>query len=239
MPNTELCDWGDPHKLVRVSAQIISPTTFLSLIGIGHITLEATSVSETAVLDVALVIDTSESMSRDTDSVSYTRSDVGWDLPVGGGLPTSARAECWGTGGTFDPDRGRWAGCCNDPGTGNVGDGSRQANDIVVPNGLIWHDTNGNGMYDGPGENGLSSSLPQSSSLANPDGFNFTTLVCEPFKAVKDAARMFIKRLDFVRGDRVVLVTFDRQGVPYAPIGPDGEATCARCCAAKPWRSKR
>ncbi|NLF74274.1 MAG: hypothetical protein GX573_01150, partial [Chloroflexi bacterium] len=82
MPNTELCDWGDPHKLVRVSAQINSPTTFLSLIGIGHITLEATSVSETAVLDVALVIDTSESMSNQTDIYSYTHANVGWDLPV-------------------------------------------------------------------------------------------------------------------------------------------------------------
>mgnify|MGYP005846446339 FL=1 len=219
MPNTELCDWGDPHKLVRVSAQIISPTTFLSLIGIGHITLEATSVSETAVLDVALVIDTSESMSRDTKATSYTQ--VGWSLPVGGGLPTSARAACWGADGvSFDIDRGAWAGCCNDPGHGNVGDGSLQANGVVVPNGLIWHDTNGNGMYDGAHENGLANSLPQSTSLTNPDGFNFTTLVCAPFKDVKDAARMFIKRLDFVRGDRVVLVTFDRQGVPYAPINP-------------------
>lgn len=216
MPNTELCDWGDPHKLVRVSAQIDSPTTFLSLIGIGTITLETTSVSETAVLDVALVIDTSESMSKFTTQNSYTR--VGWDLPVGGGLPTSARAACWGEDGDFDIDRGAWAGCCNDPGTGNVGDGALQANGVVVPNGLIWHDTNGNGMYDGGHENGLASSTPQSSSLTDPDGFNFSTLVCEPFKDVKDASRMFIKRLDFVRGDRVVLVTFDRQGVPYAPM---------------------
>lgn len=229
MPNTELCDWGDPHKLVRVSAQINSPTTFLSLIGIGHITLEATSVSETAVLDVALVIDTSESMSNQTDIYSYTHANVGWDLPVGGGLPTSARSECVTTQeeidtGVLQPnDRERWAGCCNDPGTGNVGDGSLQANGVVVPNGLIWHDTNGNSMYDGPGENGLASSARQSTSLTNPDGFNFTTLVCEPFKDVKDAARMFIKRLDFVRGDRVVLVTFDRQGVAYAPVGPGGE----------------
>jgi len=55
----------------------------------------------------------------------------------------------------------------------------------------------------------------QSSSLTDPTGFNFTTLICRPFKDVKDAARLFIKRLDFVRGDRVVLVTFDRAGIAY------------------------
>jgi hypothetical protein len=41
-----------------------------------------------------------------------------------------------------------------------------------------------------------------------PDG-NFSDLICQPFKQVRDAARRFIKRLDFVRGDRLVLVTFN------------------------------
>jgi hypothetical protein len=40
-----------------------------------------------------------------------------------------------------------------------------------------------------------------------------------PFKNVKDAARLFVKRLDFVRGDRVVLVTFARDGVSLDPDG--------------------
>lgn len=222
MPETELCDWDDPHKLVRVSAQVESPTTFLALIGIKDIMLEATSVSETAVLDVALVIDTSESMSKETNIADYTYIKVIY--PVGSGSPLAQRGECFTTDADlanyYDPlSRERWGGCCNDPGTGNVGDGRTQSNGVVLPNGLIWHDTNGNKMYDGPSEDGLASTVPQSSSLTDPDGFNYTTLICSPFKDVKDAARLFIKRLDFVRGDRVALVTFDRAGIAYDPDG--------------------
>jgi hypothetical protein len=86
-----------------------------------------------------------------------------------------------------------------------------------LPNGYIWHDTNGNGMWDGNSENGVANSQHATSNLFDPSTFNFSTLVCNPFKDVKDAARMFIKRLDFVRGDRVVLVTLDRHGVAYDP----------------------
>lgn len=226
MPETELCDWDDPRKLVRVSAQVESPTTFLSLIGIDSFTLEATSVSETAVLDVALVIDTSQSMAKETDLSDYMA--IGIQTPVTGypadGVGLHIRGECY----TEDDEvidgwavpalgKERWAGCCNDPGTGQVGDGSRQSNNIIVPNGLIWHDTNGDGLYSGPGENGVSSSAAQSS----PGDPNYTTLICMPFKEVKDAGRLFIKQLDFVRGDRAVLVTFDRNGVAYDPDGSD------------------
>lgn len=229
MPETELCNWDDPRKLVRVSAQIESPTTFLALIGIPSITLETTSVSETAVLDVALVIDTSESMSKETNSTDYTRVN----LSYGAGGSLTIRGECnttpedWAAG--LDPyARERWAGCCNDPGTGQVSDGTiRRSTGGFLPNGVIWHDANFNGMWD-PGEDGLASSAAQSSSLTDPDdpdGFNFTTLICRPFKTVKDAARQFIKQLDFVRGDRVVLVTFDRAGVAY---DPDGDGTTFR-----------
>ena len=221
MPVTELCNWNDPRKLVRVSAQIESPTTFLALIGIPSITLEATSVSETAVLDVALVIDTSESMSKETNSTHYT--SIG--LTYGGAGSLTIRGDCNTTpddlaAGLGVYSRERWAGCCNDPGTGQVSDGTvRRASGGFLPNGYIWHDTNFNGIWDGPGEDGLASNVAQSSSLTDPDGFNFTTLICRPFKDVKDAARLFIKRLDFVRGDRVVLVTFDRVGIAYDPDG--------------------
>jgi len=220
MPETELCDWDDPRKLIRVSAQIESPTTFLALLGIDSITLEATSVAETAVLDVALVIDTSESMSQETNSTHYTA--IG--LTYGGGGSLTIRSECNTTpedlqNGIKPYARERWAGCCNDPGTGSVSDGTvRKSTGGFLPNGYIWHDANFNNMWD-PGEDGLASSTAQSSSLTDPQGFNFTTLICRPFKEVKDAARLFIKRLDFVRGDRVVLVTFDRVGVAYDPDG--------------------
>jgi hypothetical protein len=43
----------------------------------------------------------------------------------------------------------------------------------------------------------------------NGDGY-FDDLVCSPFRTVRDAAANFIDRLDFVRGDRVAVVTFDR-----------------------------
>lgn len=204
MGETELCDWDDPRKLVRVSAQIVSPTTFLSLIGIGDITLEATSVSETAVLDVALVIDTSESMAKDTTTADYQLA--GLNAPGGGGLVM--RDQCYTpVSGVFGSEK--YAGCCNYPGQGYVGDGRVQANGVLLPNGQIWHDANGNSMYDGPSENGVSSNVS--------DPTNASTLICNPFKDVKDAARLFIKRLDFVRGDRVVLVTFDRAANVIAP----------------------
>ncbi|HML21054.1 MAG TPA: pilus assembly protein TadG-related protein [Aggregatilinea sp.] len=237
MGNTELCNWSDPRKLVRVSAQITSPTSFLKLFGFDDFILEATSLSETAVLDVALVIDTSESMSKYT----YLQSPT-YSVPAGeedtfvkysnqgsGEFSTQLYDRCFGgylgSNTTF-----RWGGCCNDVGQGYVGDGSKQSNGVTVPNGQIWHDTNGNLLYDGPAENGvLPGSNPQTDWLgydADPrdpseksEYFNYTTLVCMPFKDVKDAARLFIKRLDFVRGDRVVFVTFDRNGTIYDPDG--------------------
>lgn len=236
MPETELCDWDDPRKLVRVSAQIKSPTTFLSLLGIEAITLESTSVSETAVIDIALVIDTSESMSKQSDSS---------DLSLAGLRSNSQNPDGHGGDGTrywperctYDGTEGfKWGGCCNDTGAGFVGDGRKQSNGIVVANGLIWHDTNGNGMYDGNIENGVVNNKPQTVDARNQllgsdeyspideeskELFNFTTLVCDPFKQVKDAARAFVRQLDFVRGDRIVFVTFDQEAIVLDPDGDE------------------
>jgi hypothetical protein len=239
MPETELCDWDDPRKLVRVSAQIKSPTTFLSLIGIKSITLESTSVSETAVIDIALVIDTSESMSKETNGTDLTRVGLlSGSNPDGSGPPGSKYwpARCT-TSNTTGTENFGWGGCCNDIGTGYVGDGRKQSNNLIVENGLIWHDTNGNGMWDGNYENGVSSNTPQtnpnfgnhpayvfdSQKESDPASINFTTLVCNPFKQVKDAARAFVRQLDFVRGDRIVFVTFDRNAQAYTPTTAGGE----------------
>ncbi|MBK8021336.1 MAG: VWA domain-containing protein [Chloroflexi bacterium] len=60
----------------------------------------------------------------------------------------------------------------------------------------------------------------------DPDGvldgngnFDFSDLVCQPFREARDAAEEFLARLDFLRGDRVAFVTFDR----FATIiDPDG-----------------
>lgn len=62
----ECDDTQQPRKLVRVIAQIESPTVFLRLIGWGTITLEASAISETAVLDVVMIFDASESMLNQT-----------------------------------------------------------------------------------------------------------------------------------------------------------------------------
>lgn len=167
-----------PRKLVRVIAQVDSPTTFLRLIGWGDITLEASAVAETAVIDVALVLDTSMSMSISTSVTQYTGP-----APDGADLQMSEiRSECI--------DNYRWGGCCNDPGNGTVDD-----------DGVIGNVTSG--AADG----------------------DYSDLICQPFKQVRDAARTFIQRLDFVRGDRVVFVTFDDFGEVVDPVPPyDDEA---------------
>ncbi|MBZ0305497.1 MAG: VWA domain-containing protein, partial [Anaerolineae bacterium] len=85
-----------------------------------------------------------------------------------------------------------YGGCCNDPGTGSVA--------LVGGVWKIYTDGNANGKYDA-GEDGITNT--------NPDD-DYSDLICQPFKQVKDAARNFIHRLDFTRGDRVGLVTFAR-----------------------------
>jgi hypothetical protein len=167
----ELCT-VPPRKLVRVQAQIDSPTTFLRLIGWQTVTLETSAVSETAALDVALVLDTSESMAAPTSLSEYTAVEPSY----------TARTEC--------VDNYNYYECCNDPGNGQIS-----------INGIITN---------------LSSNVVDN---------DFSDLVCQPFKQVKDAAREFVQRLDFVRGDRVVFVTFDRGSGPVIPDNPSGPGT--------------
>jgi Flp pilus assembly protein TadG len=56
---------GIPQKLVRVTITLEYPMSFLQLMGITHVELKESSISEAASMDVVLVIDTSESMSWD------------------------------------------------------------------------------------------------------------------------------------------------------------------------------
>lgn len=65
-PQLECESTLQPRKLVRVTAQVQSPTVFLRLLGWGTVTLEATAISETAVLDVVMIFDVSESMLNQT-----------------------------------------------------------------------------------------------------------------------------------------------------------------------------
>lgn len=57
---TQLCT-ADELKLVRVTAQIEAPTVFMRLLGYDTVTLTETAISQTAVIDVVLVMDVSES----------------------------------------------------------------------------------------------------------------------------------------------------------------------------------
>jgi hypothetical protein len=71
----QLCT-RDQRKLIRVTAQIESPTIFLRLIGWQNILLQASSLSETAVLDIVLVMDVSESMANQTTYTDW--ADAGY-----------------------------------------------------------------------------------------------------------------------------------------------------------------
>jgi hypothetical protein len=168
------------RKLVRVIAQLDAPTTFLSLFGWHNVRLEAFSTSETAVMDVALVLDTSESMGFDTTQAHYTSSPIDLNAPP---------AKCFER--TIAGEGEYWlidGHCCNDPSDGSV-------------------DLGGN--------------IVGYSKNPNPDE-DFSDLVCMPFKNVRDAARDFLQRLDFVRGDRVVFVTYDVWANVISPGDLDG-----------------
>ncbi|MBZ0285076.1 MAG: hypothetical protein K8L97_30350 [Anaerolineae bacterium] len=68
------CDSSlQPRKLVKVTAQVLSPTVFLRLLGWPTVVLEATAISETAVLDVVMIFDTSESMLNQTSYDDWSR----------------------------------------------------------------------------------------------------------------------------------------------------------------------
>ena len=66
-----VCDDGSGRKLVRVQASVEVPTTFMNLFGQETFTLTAAAVSETASLDVVIVLDVSESMLYDTTMDDY------------------------------------------------------------------------------------------------------------------------------------------------------------------------
>ncbi len=96
----------------------------------------------------------------------------------------------------------RFYGCCNDPtAVGLDVDGSDPLNvtinhdttDIADPNNLITND------------------------------FDFSDLVCQPFKQARDASTRFLYNIDFLAGDRVAIVTFDRSAMIMDPDGAGPE----------------
>jgi hypothetical protein len=88
-----------------------------------------------------------------------------------------------------------WYGCCNDP----------TANASITLDGDIELSSDNNNW--GRSDQQLNGK------------FDFSDLVCQPFKDARDATRLFLQNIDFARGDRVAFVTFDRAA--YL-IDPDG-----------------
>ncbi|PJF28799.1 MAG: hypothetical protein CUN52_11625 [Phototrophicales bacterium] len=88
-------------------------------------------------------------------------------------------------------------GCCNDPSYARV-------------------DRNGN-LIDGATNQPFA---PNSNNWAN-DGL-FDDLICQPMKQARDATRLFLERVDFLRGDRVGFVTFDKAAYIIDPDGKNG-----------------
>jgi hypothetical protein len=322
-PNSELCR-KDPAKLVRVTAMVDSPTTFLSVIGYPRITLAASSISQTAVMDVVLMIDSSLSMAYDTQQLMFTQGRTtvqkpvvdayldgqfpGWHVgaedstgftlglnpytntvnesefrdgtddvdrryykrTATGLIGKTVRAECrqGDPGNSFGSDtppnppppatnlepkangiiresEGEfllfanygWGGCCNDPTTQvwpeNV-DPTRSDDDVertygrfreqsALPdantNDINWFIDARTGVINvngGTDAGGLTNKASVTSGAADK---NFADLMCRPFKDVRDATRRFLLKVDFTRGDRVIMIQFDSSARPLTPNG--------------------
>ena len=285
----ELCT-QEQRKLVRVIAQVNSPTVFLRLLGFANILLEASAISETAVLDVVLIMDVSESMLNDTSYQDW--ADIGQGKvyvpphyaniltdrgdPVGGAeqvnlwrteflsVPqervnlrlvysdgsdnrsaTKASYDPGGTeptypvlvktpfAGTHDPPRPE----CRVrfyPYSLASGPSSEL---LTTYYGSDWNDPLGDGRWGGfvpaydfygccndPGDGTVAQDGTITPGASQESDQNFSDLVCQPFKQARDATRQFLERMDFVRGDRVAYVTFDRTAFIIDPDGT-GPAT--------------
>jgi hypothetical protein len=77
IPDDEVCT-DDQRKLVRVTAQIDSPTIFLRVIGMNDVRLQASAIAETAVLDVVVVLSASETMLLDTTYEDWAELGMGY-----------------------------------------------------------------------------------------------------------------------------------------------------------------
>ena|GEM_PF-716182 len=320
----ELCT-DDELKLVRVTAQIDAPTIFLRLLGYPTVTLTESAISQTAVIDVVLIFDVSESMLNETSyedwdtlsppqGVRYippflhygwasTETANPWDVLVGSteeqldkltGIivndfgvyatnpdpslgdvvqryedstldsdPLTAVVPIPFVAGATSPTTGREEPreFCRvraypasssarvnislatrtemktfldtyylddgDPLTYSpvysVADGDPNLNALVSK---VYNFGNGNTATPTAYHMGF---VPMYNSFAccndpygtlDADGnFSFENLICQPFREARDAAGEFLARLDFLRGDRVGFVTFNRQAFLVDPDG--------------------
>lgn len=252
----ELCT-RDELKLVRVTAQIEAPTVFLYLFGFRSVTLQESAISQTAVIDVVLMIDVSESMVYNTTFDSYEGQNY-WDRYY----PPQIRNA------SGQQDTVPWIPLLNQsqsqivagiPGgiqSWRPGDAPTDGSARTIRNQCqtrIWPRSQYNqfpvnvGLYDTEYQPNIPTNIPFQDMIVltnaagdrqirsvgfvptfdyygccnDPDGNGtFDDLVCQPFRIVRDSARNFLDRLDFIRGDRVALVTFDRTSHLMDPDGP-------------------
>ncbi|MDX2140107.1 MAG: pilus assembly protein TadG-related protein [Chloroflexota bacterium] len=287
----------DQRKLVRVTAQIESPTTFFNLFGFRTIRLQASSTSETAVLDLVFIMDVSESMLTQTGYEEWRQGGYhyaylppvlpflatdnqgigvesmygylasrghneiivppgyvppggvigqlhpsfvsGYLQPLNSGfyqsnpIATTVREISLPPAGVVVGD-GRPPVQCRvrywPYSARNASLNSADATDAAVLNiyrGALGGESalqshfrgtttaNGATTYDWVGF------VPQYNFYGccndpNQDG-DMRDLVCQPFRDARDASISFMQRIDFVRGDRVAIVTFDREAYIMDP----------------------
>jgi len=310
----ECTNTDQPRKMVRVTAQLQSPTVFLRLIGWGTVTLEAGAISETAVLDVVLIFDTAETMLKQTTYNDWKTVPV---VDGTGSLTYNAdgtvktqdkslrylpvrvnRGPNWlGTAGddalyrywpaAVDPTYGplyqtawtkllnttqaqlyptgtdpaitpyfpeiafAWDGTTATQVNGNTDSRAPRQDcrvrfypyaELIGPNAMKWQVTgpvtvttdlqnsynailkkNGKTQAFGDTFDGFMPAYDYFGCCNDPNGDNkFDDLICQPFKKVRDATESFLDRVDFVRGDRVAFVTFDKTAYLIDPDGDKG-----------------
>jgi Flp pilus assembly protein TadG len=282
---------SDLRKLVRVTAQIDSPTTFFSLFGFRTIRLQASSTSETAVLDLIFIMDVSESMLNETTPRTWGAEgyNIGYIPPV---PVREGQAERYGTGPDLaqrQAQRNAWAALVGNSNntilgnlntllaplradaterqirtfnvvgaTGTLGVRSecqvrfwpgsilrgelfnRQViEDYITALGgmeafLDWFNIGGNPTVDQlvsdptyrPRWAGLVPMYDFYGCCNDPNGdWNMADLLCQPFQQARDASTDFMTRLDFNRGDRVGIITFDRRAYLIDPDPSDTDPT--------------
>ena len=308
----QLCT-DDELKLVRVTAQIDAPTIFLRLLGYPTITLTESAISQTAVIDVVLIFDVSESMLNETTyddwdhvpnmttadptdevklGVRYVPPLIGWSTFDTNNDPDPAARhnDPWAqiSGNTqhalnnrilrtnppdndfrdntiaFEPT----TDLVNYPsgfrtvtmpvGVGNTTPEGRQEPRefcqvrAYVPSALyrapvkpelydeysayfagVGGDVHNEVTYypntNNPYYMGFVPMYDYFGCCNDPDGLldahgnmDFSDLICQPFQKARNAADSFLSQLDFLRGDRVAFVTFDRAAYPVDPDGPNG-----------------